>query len=81
MYANLANHLLCMVNIGGDGDNMPDLNENLIEEPEDELKDMDIFEFDRTLSEIVSKIDATMQKINEQYPEKSENDGEAIPEA
>ena len=38
----------------------------------DDFSDMDVFDFDSKLSEITSKIDHTMKKVNEQYPEKKE---------
>lgn len=53
---------------------MSDLQENdLSKISDDEDLDLDIFEFDRKLKEIVSKIDTTMQKINAHYPEQTEN--------
>lgn len=54
---------------------MSDLHEKLPDVPGD-VPDADIFEFDRSLSEISSKIDAAMHKINAQYPEKM-NDNSA----
>lgn len=53
---------------------MPDYHNNPSVFPDDEEQDVDIFEFDRKLKEIVSKIDTTMRKINEQYPEQNENE-------
>ena len=50
---------------------MQDLHNNPSVFPSDEDNDADIFEFDRKLKEIVSKIDDTMQRINTQYPEKN----------
>ena len=50
---------------------MPDLHNNPSVFPSDEDNDVDIFEFDRKLKEIISKIDDTMQRINTQYPEKN----------
>lgn len=50
---------------------MPDLQNNPSIFPSDEDMDVDIFEFDRKLKEIVSKIDDTMQRVNAQYPEKT----------
>lgn len=50
---------------------MPDLYDNPSIFPDDEGLDTDIFEFDRKLKEIVSKIDATMHKINTHYPEQT----------
>lgn len=50
---------------------MPDLHHNPSIFPSDEDGDVDIFEFDRKLKEISSKIDDTMQRINAHYPEKT----------
>lgn len=52
---------------------MPEPHENLPDVADDSL-DADIFEFDRNLNEIASKIDAAMRKINAQYPEKTNAD-------
>lgn len=53
---------------------MSDLQQNDFDEmSEAEDLDMDIFEFDRKLEEIVSKIDTTMQKINVHYPEQTDD--------
>lgn len=49
---------------------MPNLHHNPSILPGDEDNDADIFEFDRKLQEISSKINDTMQRINTHYPEK-----------
>ena len=73
-YASLANICISNAIVDQSGVNMPDYHDNPSVFPDDEELDVDIFEFDRKLKEIVSKIDTTMRKINEQYPEQSENE-------
>lgn len=56
---------------------MPNLHHNPSILTGDEDNDADIFEFDRKLNEISSKINDTMQRINTHYPEKiNENPAE-----